>query len=60
MIPPVVASERGRAQTSSVAMQTGGSRTTVWHSDVEWNDLESSIIEGDNPVHEHRWGLVAS
>ena len=60
MIPPVVASERGRAQTAGVAMHRRGSRTTLWHSDAEWNDLESSITEGDNPVHVRRRGLVAS
>ena len=60
MIPPVVASERGRAQTIFVAMQMWGSRTTLWYLNVEWNVLESSIIEGDNPVHEHKQGLVLS
>ena len=52
MIPPVVASERGRAQTSFVAMQMGGSRTTAWYLDREEKVLESSIREGDNPVPE--------
>ena len=52
MIPPVVASERGRAQTSCVAMHKWGSRTTLWYIDREKNVLESSIIEGDNPVIE--------
>ena len=52
MSPPVVASERGRAQTSCVAMHKGGSRTTLWYIDREKNVLESSIIEGDNPVIE--------
>ena len=60
MIPPVVASERGRAQTSCVAMHRGGSRTTPWYIDREKNDLESSIIEGDNPVIEARCGLAVS
>ena len=60
MIPLVVASERGRAQTCYVAMHNGGCRTTLWYSDHEQNVLESSTIEGDNPVHEHRWGLVVS
>ena len=60
MIPPVVASDRGLAQTAYVVMHMRGCRTTLWHSDVEWNDLESSIGEGDNPVHEHRRGLVVS
>ena len=58
MIPPVVASDRGRAQTCVVATHRRGSRTTLWHSNVEWKHLESCIKEGDNPVHEHRWGLV--
>ena len=26
----------------------------------EWNDLESSVIDGDNPVHEAIWTLVVS
>ena len=60
MIPPVVASDRGTAQTGDVAMHRRGSRTTRWYSDVEWNDLESSTIEDDSSVHEHRWGLVVS
>ena len=60
MIPPVVASDRGRAQTVCVATHMRGCRTTLWYSDVEWNDLESSIIEGDNPVYESEWSLVVS
>ena len=54
MIPPVVASERGRAQTVCVAMHKRGSRTTAWYLNVEWKVLESSIVEGDNPVPEAR------
>ena len=60
MIPPVVASERGRAQTSCVAMHRGGSRTTPWHADDEEKVLESTVIEGDNPVSEVRSSLVVS
>ena len=60
MIPPVVASDRGLAQTGVVATQCRGCRTTLWYLNVEWNVLESSIVEGDNPVHEHRQGLVVS
>ena len=60
MIPPVVASERGRAQTEYVATHMRGSRTTLWYTDREENVLESSIIEGDNPVTEARCGLVVS
>ena len=52
MIPLVVASERGRAQTGVVAMHHRGSRTTLWHSNCEEKVLESSIVEGDNPVTE--------
>ena len=52
MIPSVVASERGRAQTVCVAMHMRGSRTTLWYVDREKNVLESSIKEGDNPVFE--------
>ena len=60
MIPPVVASDRGSAQTRGVATHPGGSRTALWHSNVEWKHLESCITEGDNPVHEHRRGLAVS
>ena len=60
MIPSVVASERGRAQTWCVAPHTGGSRTTLWHVDHERNILESMSIEGDSPVREVRDGLVVS
>ena len=52
MIPLVVASERGPAQTSVVAMHRWGSRTTPWYADGEENDLESSSVEGERPVSE--------
>ena len=52
MIPKVVASERGIAQTSDVAMRRWGCRTTLSYLDCEKNPLESGIIEGDNPVFE--------
>ena len=58
MIPPVVASDRGRAQTGYVAMHNRGCRTTMWYLNREENVLESSIIEGDSPVSEARRGLV--
>ena len=58
MIPPVVASERGRAQTVAVATQRRGSRTTAWHLYREWNVLESSTVDGDSPVYEATRGLV--
>ena len=60
MIPPVVASDRGTAQTAAVAMQRRGSRTTLWHVDHERNILESMSVEGDRPVREVRDGLVVS
>ena len=58
MIPPVVASERGRAQTACVAMHIRGCRITMWYADSEWNDLESSTVDGDSPVYEAECGLV--
>ena len=58
MIPPVVASERGRAQTALVATPVRGSRTTLWYSDREKNVLESSSAEGERPVIETRRDLV--
>ena len=60
MIPPVVASDRGIAQTVCVATHMRGCRTTPWHPAVEQKSLESLIIEGDNPVCEHKGGLVIS
>ena len=60
MIPPVVASDRGRAQTGFVAMQNRGSRTTPWYAFSEENVLESPDIEGEIPVSEVRCGLVVS
>ena len=60
MIPLVVASERGRAQTCDVAMRRRGCRTTLSYFDCEANILESIIIEGDNPVSEAWWDVVVS
>ena len=60
MIPPVVASDRGTAQTACVVMHKRGSRTTPWYTDCEKNVLESSVIEGENPVFEAKCGLVVS
>ena len=54
MIPPVVASDRGRAQTVCVATRMRGSRTTLWYSECEEKVLESSVREGENPVPEAR------
>ena len=60
MIPLVVASERGVAQTCGVAMLRRGSRTTIWHVFVEEKDLESSGMEGDTPVSVRMFVSVAS
>ena len=60
MIPPVVASDRGRAQTCRVAMHGRGSRTTPWYTDHEENLLERRPVEGDRPVSEVRGDLVVS
>ena len=60
MIPPVVASDRGRAQTRDVATHLWGSRTALLYSASEENLLESKVIEGDNPVSEARGGIAVS
>ena len=60
MIPPVVASDRGTAQTGVVATHRRGSRTTTWHGDDEEKVLESAVTEGDSPVSEVRASLVYS
>ena len=52
MIPPVVASDRGTAQTADVARRQRGCRTATLYCNGEWKYLESYITEGDNPVHE--------
>ena len=44
MIPLVVASERGIAQTYDVVMRDRGSRVTISYFESEENVLESSII----------------
>ena len=50
MIPQVVASERGEAQTNYVVMHSWGYRTAIFGHKTNWNALERAIIEGDNPV----------
>ena len=52
MIPPVVASERGRAQTAVVATHQRGCRTAPWYTDYEKNVLESPTTEDDSSVFE--------
>ena len=60
MIPLVVASERGIAQTCFVATLSRGCRTTLSYLDCEKNVLERTIIEGDNPVFEAWRDVVVS
>ncbi len=50
MIAQVVASERAVAQTIYVVMHRWGYRTAIFGIQMNWNPLESGIIEGDNPV----------
>ena len=52
MIPQVVASERGAAQTAEVATPPRGSRTESWNGSGERNGLESPSVEGESPVRE--------
>ena len=52
MIPLVVASERGTAQTYDVAMRHRGCRTTLSYLCGEKKFLERISIEGDSPVFE--------
>ena len=60
MIPPVVASDRGTAQTADVARRRRGCRTATLYCNGEWKYLESYIIEGDNPVHEASASIAVS
>ena len=60
MIPPVVASERGGAQTAGVARHQRGCRTATLHSYRERKCLENHIIDGDNPVREASGGIAES
>ena len=50
MIPPVVASERGTAQTSGVARRGWCCRTATLYANREQNTLENVTIDGDIPV----------
>ena len=60
MIPPVVASDRGTAQTSDVAMRRWGSRTATLYSQCEQNVLERTAIAGDSPVSEAAIDIAVS
>jgi hypothetical protein len=52
MIPPVVASDRGRAQTAAVATRQRGSRTGTLYLNGERKGLERPALEGESPVCE--------
>ena len=60
MIPLVVASERGRAQTGCVATRRRGCRTATLHDGSERNTLEKVAIEGDSPLREALFGIAVS
>ena len=52
MIPPVVASERGRAQNPPCYGRTGVVGLRHRMNDGERNALERATIDGDSPVRE--------
>ena len=60
MIPPVVASDRGRAQTFDVAMHQRGCRTAISYAEDERDVLESSAAAGDSPLREVRCDVAVS
>ena len=60
MIPQVVASERGAAQTDCVARRDRGSRTALLYIEGEWKHLESCAADGESPVHEVGYGIAVS
>ena len=60
MIPPVVASDRGTAQTGDVATRRRGCRTATLYVKREWNCLERQTVDGDSPVHEACHGIAVS
>ena len=60
MIPLVVASERGTAQTVDVARRQRGCRTATLYANREQNTLENVTIDGDSPVCEAECGIAVS
>ena len=60
MIPLVVASERGRAQTIVVAMPRWGWRTAPLYCGREEKTVETVSIEGDRPVSEAEADIAVS
>ena len=60
MIPPVVASDRGIAQTVVVVTQCRGCRTARLYFSCEKNVLERTAIAGDSPLSEAQWDIAVS
>ena len=60
MIPPVVASEPGTAQTVDVARRQRGRRTAALQEDGERKRLERRAAEGDSPLREAIGSTAAS
>ena len=60
MIPLVVASERGRAQTVTVATQLRGSRIAILYACSEQNLLERRTVDGESPVCEANCNIAVS
>ena len=60
MIPPVVASDRGRAQTFTVAMPQRGSRNTTLYFRGEEKGLENPPVDSERLVSEAERGKVQS
>ena len=60
MIPLVVASDRGIAQTSVVATHRWGCRTALLYIACEENLLERSAIAGDSPLSEAQDDIAVS
>ena len=58
VIPPVVASERGRAQTRAVARPDGGCRDATSYGNCERNRPDSRAIAGDSPLREAESGVA--
>ena len=59
MIPPVVASDRGRAQTVCVPLvHMRGCRTETLDFRHKWNPLESGAAAGESPLHVHAWSHI--
>ena len=60
MIPPVVASERGTAQTSGVARRGWGCRSARWDANREQSTLGKVAIDGDGRVGEAKGSIAVA